>query len=70
MPSSRSSSTERDRAGTLVDVAPVPAPQLHVAVPGETYREVVLTWTPWLMSVARTPPSRLGAWWRRPTGRA
>lgn len=46
------------------------SPQLHVAVPGdETYREVVLTWTPWLMSVARTSPSRLGALWRRLTGR-
>jgi hypothetical protein len=46
------------------------APQLHVAVPGdETYREVVLVWTPWLMSVTRTPSSRLGALWRRLIGR-
>jgi hypothetical protein len=46
------------------------APQLHVAVPGdETYREAVLVWTPWLMSVTRTPSSRVGALWRRLTGR-
>ncbi|MCO1653615.1 hypothetical protein [Pseudonocardia humida] len=46
------------------------APVLCVSVPGdETYTEAVLVWTPWLMRVARTRPSRLGALLRRLTGR-
>ncbi len=45
-------------------------PVLCVAVPGdETYSEAVLTWTPWLMSVTRTRPSRPGGLLRRLIGR-
>jgi hypothetical protein len=41
-------------------------PVLHVAVPGdETYTEAVLVWTPWLMRVTRTPPSRVAEFLRR-----
>jgi hypothetical protein len=46
------------------------APVLRVAVPGdETYSEAVLVWTPWLMRVTRTRPSRLGDLLRRFTRR-